>query len=124
MQRQNEPSSPSTLRHESLPLRSAPQYGSEIPAAEASIRSNAHSGNGSGGSVSVVAPVSNELIQRVVCDGRAVSGLLADSLRQSTLANNDESSLHRILQLAEVLRSFQSPVEFTIGLVGTSGSGK
>jgi hypothetical protein len=68
--------------------------------------------------------VNEELIQRVVCDGRAIADLLADSLRQNPLANNEESNLYRIAQLAEALRNFQSPVEFTIGLVGDSGSGK
>jgi hypothetical protein len=124
MQLPNESPSPSTLRQESLPLRSAPQNGLEAPAAEASNQSNAQGANGGDGRTSSAVPVNEELIQRVVCDGRAIADLLADSLRQNPLANNEESNLYRIAQLAEALRNFQSPVEFTIGLVGDSGSGK
>src|SRR5271168_1455906 len=115
MQEPSGSSSPSTLRHESLPLRNAQQSGPEAPAGEASSRPDTHNENDNGTRASAAATGSDELIQSVVCDGRAISSLLADSLRQNTLANNDESSLSRILRLAEELRSFQSPVEFTIG---------
>lgn len=56
-------------------------------------------------------------------EGKNISGLLADILRQSSLADNEESNLHQVLSFAEELRNYQSPVEFTIGLVGDSGVG-
>jgi hypothetical protein len=62
-------------------------------------------------------------IQNAVNEGRDISGLLADILKQSSLADNVESNLHQVLLLAEELRTYQSPVEFTIGLVGDSGVG-
>jgi hypothetical protein len=116
--------SPSTPRQESLPLRSAQHNALEVPAEEASNQSNAHGGNDNGHAASVAALASGELIQRAVCEGRAIVGLLEDSITQNALANNEETNLNRIVVLAEELRSFQSPVEFTIGLVGDSGSGK
>lgn len=66
----------------------------------------------------------NDCIRNAVSAGKDISGLLADALMQSTLANNEESNLHLILTLAEELRNYQSPVEFTIGLVGDSGVGR
>ena len=56
--------------------------------------------------------------------GRNISETLADQLGQSSLASDEESNLNQILSLAEELRHYQSPVEFTIGLVGDSGVGK
>lgn len=64
-----------------------------------------------------------EHIRKAVSEGKNISALLTDILRQSSLADNAESNLHQILALAEQLRSYQSPVEFTIGFVGDSGVG-
>jgi len=66
----------------------------------------------------------NDRIQNAVSTGKHISGFLADALKQSTLANNEESNLHLVVTLAEELRNYQSPVEFTIGLIGDSGVGK
>jgi len=62
-------------------------------------------------------------IQDAINTGKKISGGLAEILRQSSLAENEESNLHQILSLADELRNYQSPVEFTIGLVGDSGVG-
>jgi hypothetical protein len=64
------------------------------------------------------------LIRNAVSTGTAISGILADELRQGALVNNQEHNLQDALTLAEQLRNYQSPVEFTIGLVGDSGVGK
>lgn len=63
-------------------------------------------------------------IENAVSTGRAISESLADELRRGDFANNDENNLSPILTLADELRNYQSPVEFTIGLVGDSGAGK
>ncbi|KAF4625419.1 hypothetical protein G7Y89_g12745 [Cudoniella acicularis] len=63
-------------------------------------------------------------IRNAMQEGREISGTLADLLSQSSLADNRESNIHQVLSLAEELRNYQSPVEFTIGLVGDSGVGK
>ena len=73
---------------------------------------------------SFTANESNEQhIQNATNEGKNISGLLADILKRSSLANNKESNLHQVLSLAEELRNYKSPVEFTIGLVGDSGVG-
>jgi hypothetical protein len=56
--------------------------------------------------------------------GKDISESLADILRQSSLADNEESKLHEVLSLAEELRNYQSPAEFTIGFVGDTGVGE
>ncbi|KAG9235237.1 hypothetical protein BJ875DRAFT_459547 [Amylocarpus encephaloides] len=63
-------------------------------------------------------------IQNAVKKGKALCISLVDSLKQSSLADNEESNLHAVISLAEELRDFQSPTEFAIGLVGDSGVGK
>ncbi|RDL41569.1 uncharacterized protein BP5553_01548 [Venustampulla echinocandica] len=65
-----------------------------------------------------------ECIRNAVSTGKTISGLLANTLRQSTLANDEESNIHQLVARAEELHNYQSPVEFTIGLVGDSGVGK
>ncbi|CAG8972215.1 hypothetical protein HYALB_00010994 [Hymenoscyphus albidus] len=62
-------------------------------------------------------------IKDAIEQGKEISGVLADAL-QRTLADHDRPNLQRILKLAEELRHYQSPVEFTIGLIGDSGVGK
>jgi hypothetical protein len=62
-------------------------------------------------------------IQEAVTKGKEISESLADILRQSSLADNEESRLHEVLSLAEELRDYQSPVEVTIGFVGDTGVG-
>lgn len=63
-------------------------------------------------------------IENAVSTGRAISETLADELRHGDFANDEENNLRPILALAEELRNYQSPVEFTIGVVGDSGVGK
>lgn len=63
-------------------------------------------------------------IENAVSTGRTISETLADKLRHGDFANNEENNLRPILTLAEELRNYQSPVEFTIGVVGDSGVGK
>lgn len=65
----------------------------------------------------------NGSITSAVSAGKRISGSLVDALRRSTLVDNEESNLNQVLALAEELRDYQSPVEFTIGLVGDSGVG-
>ena len=62
-------------------------------------------------------------IRNAVNEGKNISTFLADILKQSSLADNEESNLRQIISLAEQLRNYQSPVEFTIGLIGDSGVG-
>jgi hypothetical protein len=62
------------------------------------------------------------LVQNAVFRGTNISGQLANGLRQGDLA--DSVDLRKILSLAEELRNYQSPVEFTIGVVGDVGVGK
>lgn len=66
----------------------------------------------------------NECIADAVSAGKNISGFLADALKQSTLAGDEDSNLHQLVRRAEELCRYQSPVEFTIGLVGDSGVGK
>jgi hypothetical protein len=99
MSRHGEPSGLSSLLQAPLPVRPAPNVSST-----ASENNDRH-------------------IQNAMNEGKNISGLLADILRQSSLADNEESNLHQVLSLAEELRNYQSPVEFTIGLVGDSGVG-
>ena len=66
----------------------------------------------------------NQHIQKAVTEGKDISELLANILRRSSLADNEESNLHQVVSLAEELQNYQSPVEFTVGLVGDSGVGK
>ena len=63
------------------------------------------------------------IIQEAINTGKSISGLIAEILQESSLADNEESNLHLVLSLAEDLRNYQSPVEFTIGLIGDSGVG-
>ncbi|KAH8590098.1 hypothetical protein B0O99DRAFT_635601 [Bisporella sp. PMI_857] len=63
-------------------------------------------------------------IRNAINEGKNISGLLADNLKRSSLADNEESNLFQVLSLAGELRNYQSPVEFSIGLVGDSGVGK
>ncbi|OBT77048.1 hypothetical protein VF21_02905 [Pseudogymnoascus sp. 05NY08] len=63
-------------------------------------------------------------IENAVSTGKAISETLADELRHGDFANDEENNLRPILTLAEELRNYQSPVEFTIGVVGDSGVGK
>jgi hypothetical protein len=63
-------------------------------------------------------------IENAVSSGRTISETLADELRHGDFANDEENNLRPILTLAEELRNYQSPVEFTIGVVGDSGVGK
>lgn len=62
-------------------------------------------------------------IEQAVSTGRTISETLANELRHGDFANDEESNLRNILTLADELRNYQSPVEFTIGLVGDSGVG-
>jgi hypothetical protein len=99
MTRHSEPRGPPTLLQVPLPVRPAP----DVP---------------------LTANENNERhLQNAVNEGKNISALLADILKQSSLADNEESNLHQILLLAEQLHNYQSPVEFTIGLVGDSGVG-
>ncbi|OBT66790.1 hypothetical protein VE03_03995 [Pseudogymnoascus sp. 23342-1-I1] len=63
-------------------------------------------------------------IANAVSTGRTISETLADELRHGDFGNDEENNLRPILTLAEELRNYQSPVEFTIGVVGDSGVGK
>lgn len=99
MTRHGEPSGSSTLLQAPLPVR---------PAAGVPLTANENN---------------ERHIRNAVNEGKNISALLADILKQSSLADNEESNLHQILSLAEQLRHYQSPVEFTIGLVGDSGVG-
>ncbi|CAG8958124.1 hypothetical protein HYFRA_00000470 [Hymenoscyphus fraxineus] len=63
-------------------------------------------------------------IKDAIDQGKDISGVLADALQRTSLADHDRPNLQRILKLAEELRHYQSPVEFTIGLIGDSGVGK
>ncbi|KAH8653995.1 hypothetical protein BGZ60DRAFT_159006 [Tricladium varicosporioides] len=73
-------------------------------------------------------PTTNEHVdqyaQNAVNEGKQISALLAEILKTSSVAGNAESNLHLVLSLAEDLRNYQSPIEFSIGLVGDSGVGK
>jgi len=62
-------------------------------------------------------------IQAALEKGKDISESLADILRQSSLADDEESHLHGLLSLAEDLRNYQPPVEVTIGFVGDTGVG-
>lgn len=62
------------------------------------------------------------LIQNAVSRGTNISATLANGLRQGHVA--DSVDLRKILSLADELRNYQSPVEFTIGVVGDVGVGK
>jgi hypothetical protein len=99
MTRHGEPSGPSSLLQAPLPVRPAPDV-----AFTANENNKRH-------------------VLNAVNDGKNISALLADILKQSSLADNEGSNLHQVLSLAEQLRNYQSPVEFTIGLVGDSGVG-
>ena len=114
----------SVLRHASLPIRAASQNvaGDQVVADQR--QPSAHVENSSIGRGSDAADVTEERVKKAVDDGRGISASLADSLRQNILTNDERTNLRSIIQLAEELRNFQSPVEFTIGLVGTSGVGK
>lgn len=61
-------------------------------------------------------------IENAVSTGRTISETLTDTLRD--FANDEDNNLRPILKLAEELHNYQSPVEFTIGVVGDSGVGK
>ncbi|OBT49128.1 hypothetical protein VE00_00035 [Pseudogymnoascus sp. WSF 3629] len=63
-------------------------------------------------------------IENAVSTGRTISETLTDTLRNGDFANGEENNLRPILKLAEELHNYQSPVEFTIGVVGDSGVGK
>lgn len=63
-------------------------------------------------------------IENAVSTGRTISETLMDTLRNGDFANAEENSLRPIVNLAEELCNYQSPVEFTIGVVGDSGVGK
>ncbi|KFX86752.1 hypothetical protein V490_08886 [Pseudogymnoascus sp. VKM F-3557] len=63
-------------------------------------------------------------IENAVSTGRTISAKITDALRDGDFANDEENNLRPILKLAEELYNYQSPVEFTIGLVGDSGVGK
>jgi hypothetical protein len=101
MTRVHEPAGSSNPIHPSLPVRSA------VVAPAPSANEN-----------------NNNCVRNAVAAGKSISGFLADTLKQSALASNDESNLHLVVTLAEELRNYQSPVEFTIGLIGDSGAGK
>lgn len=66
----------------------------------------------------------DQYAQNTVNEGKKISALLADVLKTSSVAGNAESNLQLVLSLAEELRNYQSPVEFSIGLVGDSGVGR
>jgi hypothetical protein len=63
-------------------------------------------------------------IENAVSTGRTIGAKITDTLRDCDFANDEENNLRPILKLAEELHNYQSPVEFTIGLVGDSGVGK
>jgi len=63
-------------------------------------------------------------IQIAVSKGKDIGESLANILRRSSLADNEQSNLHQVVSLAEGLRNYQFPAEFTVGLVGDSGVGK
>jgi hypothetical protein len=99
MTRHGEPSGSSSLLQAPLPVR---------PASDVSFTANENN---------------NKIIQKAVSDGKDISEFLANILSRRSLADNDESNLHQVLSLAEELQNYQSPVEFTVGLVGDSGVG-
>lgn len=63
-------------------------------------------------------------IENAVSIGRSINETLTDTLRDGHFTNDEENTLRPILRLAEELHNYQSPVEFTIGVVGDSGVGK
>ncbi|KAL5349513.1 hypothetical protein ACLOAV_005808 [Pseudogymnoascus australis] len=63
-------------------------------------------------------------IENAVSTGRTISETLTDTLRDGGFASDEENNLRPILKLAEELHNYQSPVEFTIGVVGDAGVGK
>lgn len=95
---------------------SAPSHSSSLLQAPMSVRAASSAS-------STANENDNRHIRNAVNSGKDISGLLADTLKQSSLADNEESNLHLILSLAEELHHYESPVEFTIGLVGDSGVG-
>ncbi|RFU26950.1 hypothetical protein B7463_g9389, partial [Scytalidium lignicola] len=99
------------------PVNPSPPFSMPLRARLADSAASSTAGIGNGNS-------NEEYIQKAVSVGKEISGSLGDVLRQSILANNEESHLHQILALADELRSYQSPVEFTIGIIGDSGVGK
>lgn len=114
----------SGLRHDSLPIRSASQNAAADQVVAGPRQPSAQVENRDIGRGSAADNGTEERIKKAVDDGRGIGASLADSLRQNILANDETTNLRAIVQLAEELRNFQSPVEFTIGLVGTSGVGK
>lgn len=66
----------------------------------------------------------NQRLQIAVSEGKDISESLANILKRSSLADNEQSNLHQVVSLAEELQNYQFPAEFTVGLVGDSGVGK
>jgi hypothetical protein len=122
MQLASETVPPAALRQESLPLRAASQNEPEEQVSSGLSRPGARVEND--GSASAPGLRVDEHIQRAIQEGRELSGLLADCMKQNISADTEESNLRTIMRLADELRSFRSPAELTIGFVGDSGSGK
>lgn len=110
MQLPSQPAPLSVLRHDSLPIRAASQNAAGDQVVAGPSQPSAHVGNGDIGRGSAAADGTEERIKRAVDDGRGIGASLADSLRQNILANDETTNLQAIIQLAEELRNFQSPV--------------
>jgi hypothetical protein len=111
----------SNSHHESLSLRSMSRTLS------ADVESNAANHATRNPDDFVSANANTQRVQRAVSKavsvGKSISGLLSDALEQSSLARNEDSNLHILVELAAGLQNYQSPIEFTIGFVGDSGVG-
>jgi hypothetical protein len=66
----------------------------------------------------------NHRLQDVVQEGYVISAVLSNALQNLTLAADQQSQLYTVISLAEELRDFESPVEFTVGFIGNSGVGE
>lgn len=69
-------------------------------------------------------PLVNDRLQDAVEEGHFVSATISDALKDLTIAADQQSQLYSILNLADELRNFESPAEFTVGFIGDSGVGE
>jgi hypothetical protein len=61
--------------------------------------------------------------QDAIKSGRDICGRIAQTLQSCELAQDNQSQMHGLLQIARRLENFRSPVTVTIGVVGDSGAG-
>jgi len=69
-------------------------------------------------------PYYDQGFQNALKTGTQLAGQVATCLQGCPVANDPESSLHKLIQEALKLREYKSPTTRTIGIIGKSGSGK